>query len=57
MVLRFGDQNLYPNLLEQYYYLSPTHGGIIDLICSSVSGGGFEIVVNKDLLVGWIELD
>lgn len=27
----FGTDNLYPNLLEQYYYLEPTHKASIDL--------------------------
>lgn len=47
----FGSDNLYPNLLEQAYYLSPIHNKCIDFSVNSICGGGFNLI-NKDTLSG-----
>jgi len=39
--VRFGDDNLYPQLLNQLYFQSAIHGSIIDFITNAVSGGGY----------------
>lgn len=40
--VRFGTDNLYPQLLNQIYSTSPIHGSCIDFITNSVIGGGYE---------------
>ena len=40
--IRFGDDNLYPQLLNQLYFQSPIHGACIDFITNAVVGGGYE---------------
>lgn len=42
--VRFGSDNLFPSILNQLYYTSPLHGGIINFKANSVIGGGFEII-------------
>jgi hypothetical protein len=42
-IVRFGDDNLYPQLLNQMYYTSSIHGSIINFITNSIIGGGYEI--------------
>lgn len=39
--VRFGDDNLYPQLLNQLYFQSAIHGSIIDFITNAVAGGGY----------------
>ena len=43
----FGQDNLYPEILNQMYYTSPLHGAIVDYKVNAVIGGGFNIVTNK----------
>jgi hypothetical protein len=42
----FGEENLYPQLLNQMYYTSPIHGAIIDFTCRAVIGGGVDIITD-----------
>jgi hypothetical protein len=46
--IRFGSDNLYPQLLNQMYYTSPLHGAIVDYKTNACVGGGFEITVDKN---------
>jgi hypothetical protein len=41
-VVRFGQDNLYPQLLNQMYYTSAIHGTCIDFITNAIIGGGWE---------------
>ena len=41
--VRFGADNLFPQIINQLYYTSPLHGGIIEFKTNTVAGGGFEI--------------
>ena len=41
--VRFGNDNLFPQLLNQMYYTSPLHGSIINFKINAAIGGGFEI--------------
>lgn len=43
----FGQDNLYPELLNQMYYSSPLHGAIVDYKTNAVIGGGFNIIIDK----------
>ena len=45
--VRFGEGNLYPELLNQIYYSSPLHGAIVDFKTNAVIGGGYNIVTDK----------
>lgn len=45
--IRFGSDDLYPQLLNQMYYTSPLHGAIVDYKTNAAVGGGFEITVDK----------
>lgn len=40
-IVRFGTDNLYPQLLNQLYYTSPIHGACIDFISNAIIGGGY----------------
>jgi hypothetical protein len=40
--VRFGSDNLYPQLLNQLYFQSPIHGACVDFITNAVVGGGYE---------------
>ena len=42
--VRFGEDNLFPQLINQMYYTSPLNSAIIDLKVNATVGGGFEIV-------------
>lgn len=42
-VIYFGDQNLFPQLLNQMYFTSPLHSAIIDFTVNAVMGGGVSI--------------
>jgi hypothetical protein len=46
--IRFGSDNLYPQLLNQMYFTSPLHGAIVDYKTNASVGGGFEITVDKN---------
>jgi hypothetical protein len=43
----FGQDNLYPEVLNQMYYTSPLHGAIVDYKVNAVVGGGFNITIDK----------
>jgi len=43
----FGQDNLYPELLNQIYYTSPLHGAIVDYKTNAAVGGGYEIHTEK----------
>jgi len=43
----FGDDNLYPQLLNQMYYTSPLHGSIVDFKVQASIGGGYDIDFSK----------
>jgi len=47
MWVRFGNDNLYPELLNQMYYSSPLHGAICDYKTNAVIGGGFALATDK----------
>ena len=47
MWVRFGNDNLYPELLNQMYYASPLHGAIVDYKTNAVIGGGFALATDK----------
>lgn len=42
----FGQDNLYPQLLNQMYYTSPIHGAVIDFTVRAVIGGGVDIITD-----------
>jgi len=50
----FGQDNLFPNLINQLYYTSPLHAAITDFKTNAVLGGGYEIeskgLTNKQLV-------
>ncbi len=50
----FGQDNLFPELLNQLYYTSPLHGAIVDFKTNSVIGGGYTLrnegMTNEDKL-------
>lgn len=50
----FGQDNMYPQLLNQMVFSSPLHGAIVDYKTNAVIGGGFELKTSdttpKDLL-------
>ena len=41
--IRFGEDNLYPQIINQMYYVSPLNGSIVNYKTNAVIGGGFEI--------------
>lgn len=41
-IVQFGQDNLYPQILDQMYYTSPMHSGCIDFITNAAIGGGYE---------------
>ena len=43
----FGQDNLFPEILNQLYYTSPLHGAIVDYKTNAVIGGGFSIQTDK----------
>lgn len=42
-VIYFGQDNLFPQVLNQLYYTSPLHGAIVDFTCNAAIGGGFTV--------------
>jgi hypothetical protein len=42
-IIYFGEENLFPQILNQMYYTSPIHGAIIDFCVKATIGGGYEI--------------
>jgi len=47
MWVRFGADNLYPEMLNQMYFASPLHGAIVDFKTNAVIGGGFALETDK----------
>jgi hypothetical protein len=47
MWVRFGADNLYPEMLNQMYFASPLHGAIVDFKTNAVIGGGFALKTDK----------
>lgn len=43
----FGDDNMYPQWLNQMYYSSPLHGSIVDFKANAAVGGGFEFNTDR----------
>jgi len=43
----FGNDNLYPALINQMYYTSPIHSSIVNFKVNAVLGGGYELVKNQ----------
>ena len=43
----FGQDNLYPETLNQLYYMSPLHGAIIDFKVNATIGAGYELKTDK----------
>jgi Phage portal protein len=47
MWVRFGNDNLFSQLLNQMYFSSPLHGAICDYKTNAVIGGGFALATDK----------
>ena len=47
MYIRFGYDNMFPQLIDQMYYQSPLHSSIIDFQINASIGGSFEIHSSK----------
>ena len=45
--IRFGDDNLYPQLINQLYYTSPLHSSIVDFKTNAIIGGGYELKIDE----------
>jgi len=43
----FGEDNLFPQLLNQLYYTSPLHGATIDFKTNATLGGGYELEMDR----------
>ena len=52
----FGQDNLFPELLNQIYYSSPLHGSIVGYKVNAAVGGGFNIVADRLTLQDKLEL-
>lgn len=46
--IRFGADNLYPQLINQLYYTSPLHSAIVDFKVNATIGGGYELKVDAN---------
>lgn len=46
--IRFGDDNLYPQMINQLYYTSPLHSSIIDFKTNAIIGGGYELKIDEN---------
>lgn len=46
--IRFGVDNLYPQLINQLYYTSPLHSAIVDFKVNATIGGGYELKVDAN---------
>jgi hypothetical protein len=46
--IKFGDDNLYPQMINQLYYTSPLHSSIIDFKTNAIIGGGYELKVDEN---------
>lgn len=47
-VIYFGQDNLFPQLLNQMYFTSPLHGSIVDFTTNAVMGGGIDVQPVED---------
>jgi len=47
-MIYFGEQNLFPQLLNQMYYTSPLHSSIVDFSVNPITGGGVGITPTED---------
>jgi menaquinone-dependent protoporphyrinogen IX oxidase len=45
--VRFGSDNLYPQLLDQLYYMSAAHQSCINYKVLAIAGGGYTIDINN----------
>ena len=45
--IRFGVDNLYPQYLNQMYYMSPLHGSVVDFKTNAAIGGGYTFDESK----------
>ena len=52
----FGQDNLFPELLNQIFYSSPLHGSIVGYKVNAAVGGGFNIVADRLTLEDKLEL-
>jgi hypothetical protein len=43
----FGSDNLFPETLNQLYYMSPLHGAIVDFKVNAAIGAGYELKTDK----------
>ena len=43
----FGQDNLFPETLNQLYYMSPLHGAIVDFKVNAAIGAGYELKTDK----------
>jgi hypothetical protein len=43
----FGQDNMFPELLNQLYYTSPLHGAIVDFKTNAIVGGGYTLETSK----------
>ena len=43
----FGQDNLFPETLNQLYYMSPLHGAIVDFKVNATIGAGYELKTDK----------
>ncbi len=55
-VVRFGVNNLFPQLLDQMYYTSPLNAAVIDYKTNAIAGGGFTLTA-KDQNDGSVKTD
>lgn len=42
-IIYFGEENLFPEILNQMYYTSPIHGACVDFTVKAALGGGFSV--------------
>jgi len=52
----FGDDNLYPNHLDQVFFSSPLHGSIVKFKANAAVGGGYDIILKDASARNKVEL-
>ena len=52
----FGQDNLFPELINQVFYSSPLHGSIVQYKVNATVGGGFNIVADRLTMEDKLEL-
>lgn len=55
-IVQFGNDNLYPQILDQMYYTSPIHSDCIEFIAQAAVGGGYEYKVEAKTGVEQVDL-